>query len=1475
MKLYTKNTFNFSISHQLQRLMIVFIFLSFTFYTYAGSGAKAKVTVNTTTNSTGRGDIYIDDKITNEAEKSVENSPYNATFKLQATPHSHNIFMGWYTNNAGTGDPSSTQNPYSTTLKATKENKNPSETYYAYFFFPKVSNLTVTSKQDCQFTIEWDAPQMPNGYTITKYYIHLYKNPTTTNNFVRNYECTETQLTINDLIDAGQYDVHVGVEFEDNEGTLVTQNDWGSDDNWVHLTNIPVTAPPFDGVKQIQGEWYRVMVNNAQNITNTTYNFSLLDYPCSNLKYSGYLNERATQEHTITVTGSPTNEEYDKKDLQDQANDYVYTSEDIKINITETSLNFKGARGFSAYKDIYINNIYAKIAPHILLKPLKTNTLETEIGTAKSLPLNVNFKSFLAMGNMTITSSDPQFLIDGNQQNKTIECGANYLCKTDNTEHNFSVVYMPTSVGTHTATITITDGTSTETIKLTGICKKNTPTITWVANKQLVYGTNLANAASSDCGTAITYTSADEEIIKIVNNELVPVGLGTTTITATTAGNDKYESINSTAEFEVVDKDIQIVVWEQDFYLLKLTDDDITLNAYTKDKETGEPNNLPIEYSSANTNIVTVNDGALHIVGKGQTSITAYQRGNDQYAGTYMTKTVIVREVSDDCSSSYAFDVPALVEKGDDSFLGGFTTNQIKETHNLNTIGDKLSFRTTCNNASISHSIRVTDQSDNLIYDGDFGEVNDIPLSRDVTSLNFFVQANFRITLSDIIVTQATYLEAIDKTVSFQTQYGATGNTSIYFNWANQPDFIWAKIIDDASGVFSIADGTNITTATCGTYGTDFVNIKFKPTAAGNYTAKLVLGVGESEEIKETIDITATAHKGYQAITWTDALTTADRQVQIAESDKNIDLLYEIINGTGAEITNNGSRISVIEANTFTVRAYNEGSNNYHPISAEKEFTSTIGTIRLDNNGNWNTTTNWLPVSTLNTQRNVEPSANVNGVIMAEAVMNNVNGEINNLTFETNGKLTIGATSSLKANEVTNATADNLILKASVNGNATFIYNSGTPSATVEMYSKATGAVNNGTPQWQYMGVAVNNATTSDFQDAWLLKWTEADNVTGDPWSDAPLAPETTLAPWAGYSISQPQAETYTMKGALMNGNHTYTLTRTESTDPDCGFNLLANSYTAPIDITKLTTSDFVNADACIILYNTGTYADWESQQGQSGEASGQLTVIPIETVGATDLPKTIPSMQAFFVMAQKDGATFTVNYENAVANTDRHSNQMRAPRAENEFNVLKIMIEGENTRDRLYLLENEETSKAYDNGYEARKIFDAPRGHQMYATCEYGYASIDCSESFVGQTIGLKGDNEGEMLTISFDIDRLEGYESLYLYDKVTGRYVNIVAGEKYTFFGVKEADDNRFSIVTNPDDRNQTPPFVVIGEELAFDKSQINADNANIYIYDTSGRLLMTDKINPHENYNIPNMPKGIYLISMNGYTTKIVKK
>lgn len=972
---------------------------------------------------------------------------------------------------------------------------------------------------------------------------------------------------------------------------------------------------------------------------------------------------------------------------------------------------------------------------------------------------------------------------------------------------------------------------------------------------------------------------------------------GTTTIVAYIEETETCSLVEVPFEVTILPEKATMT-WIQDLsnYVENTTTQTITLNA-TSNKE----GNVIYEIISNENNIISLSGNTMTIAADkvGNAQIKAY---NENYPDVFIIKNVIVASVAP-CHTE--------IDHGINLTTGNLIVNAEKE------VIHELTLEHSCK--SVSFQAAITGGSMNSTSHGKITiitVVNDV--EKEIFNKQFYDEG---VNTSCDIDPQATkiifklygyhVIGSLATTIESKLTNVKTVLASDFNNYTTDKErFDFGEFSVGASSVskdltishwslpgsinLSIESGNGkatpfsvepaILNENCG-IGEKTVTVKLNPTIGGEFTDYLVIKTG-GEKVVKKIPLTATIHKQNQIISWTvESLTTADRQVQLAQSDKNTSVYYEIVSGGDYAIVENNnlglSSVSVIKAGTFKVRAYNDDSDIYNPYSTEeKEFTSTIGTIQFDNNNgdnNWSNRANWLPINTINTQRNVEPSAVVNAVMTAEAVISNAErNEINNLTFKTGGKLTIEATSGLKANVVNGATADNLTLEASAKGNATFIYNSGTPSATVEMYSKA---IQNPKPEWQYMGVAVSGATTSDFPGAWLLKWTESENTSGDPWSDEPLAAETALAPWAGYSISQPQATVYQMRGQLMNDDHTYTLTRTTregaTQDPDCGFNLLANSYTAPIDITKLTENDFVNADACIVLYNTGTYADWHSQQGNSGEQAGQLTVIPVETVGATDLPKTIPSMQAFFVMSKDGGGTFTVNYETDVLGATNMGNQMRTPEARDEFNVLKIMIEGENTRDRLYLLENESTSKEYDNGYEARKIFDAPRGHQMYATCQYGYASIDCSESFIGQTIGLKGDSEGEQLTISFDTDRLEYYNSLYLYDKATGKYVNIMAGEKYTFFGIKGTDDNRFSIVTNPDDENQTPPFVVIGEELAFDKSQIDTDNANIYIYDTSGRLLITDKINPYENYNIPNMPKGIYLVSMNGHTTKIVKK
>ena len=1422
--------------------------------------------------------------------------------------------------------------------------------------FPVLSSVTLPSGSVTQnsLIVNWSkGVSVIDDQPITGYHIHLYQhdynNPNTT--YYKGYYILKgadiTTYTLDKLIDNTTYTIYVGPEFYDPIAQTTIIPTAGSD--WRSTTTTTKSFPKPENnsdftVYQYRGIWYLVNLDNNFNITKNELPIAL-NYPCNYLTFTA--NAAAWTTGNIVGVKEDGSHKYQTPSWNgDIASDVDQNGETVISPKTKKVTIYKQDGTSTDISKLQVKNIWLTIAPHIELNTAKSYDFgEVELDQTPSFA--VDFKSFLVsqQGKLIVESDNPAFKINGMSDSKVLAEGNTFEQLNDN-NYNFDISFVGNDLVSTSAIITIKDVISDKngnsvivnqkTINVNGTRIRKTPTITWIDSKIIKVGESVENAASSNCGTEIKYTSDNLSVIKVEGNKLIALSEGTANIIATTKGNNTYKSISDTVEFTTTNKKIQIIDWNQNFYLLTLQSSDMELTAKSLDRETNEETENPITYSSENPNVVTINNGVLHVVGVGQTTIVAEQTGTDDYAPAIMKKYVVVRNAIDgDCSGELALNKPNKVEKGDESILsdgGGWDWSPLEVEHELTTVGEYLSFVVNCSNTSTEYlgdvngaRLIITDQDGNEIYNrkGNTQTPEPIELDRSVRKLKFQLTANLIKSISQITVTPAIYLEADKNKITFNTPTQIANTTTldniITVDWANQPDVIWASITNVKLNGENIAESDMTQTPVfvitknaligglCGNFGTTPLSVAFTPMRTGKYTANLIVGVGENTEAKILIDIEAEAIAAQQSLIWEDfELTTADKNITITDvlcqSTK-----YNLLNQLGETITYSSSNSNVVEINnnTLTVHKYGEavtitatqdGKEGYiNPATATKTINPKIGTIRFDNNngnGNWDDETNWIPINSLNTQRNVAPSAVVNAEIAAEAKISSINREeINNLTFVENGKLTIGATSGLKVDTVNNATAEKLILKSSDEGNATFIYNSGTPSATVKMYSKTkygTKDTDGHHPEWQYMGVAVNGAKVSDFKyddsrNAWLLKWEEKDNVTGDPWSDAPLAAGTALEAWAGYSISQPTATTYTMSGQLMNSNQTYQLTRTikegaDKQDPDCGFNLLANSYTAPIDIAQLDSGDFKKADACIVLFNTGTYADWESLQGKSGEAPGQLTVIPVEAakaIAGDGLPTTIASMQAFFVMAREDGATFTVDYQTAVAGATNHDNQMRAPEAQDEFNVLKIMIKGENSRDQLFLLENENTSKAYDNGYEARKIFDAPRGHQMYATCEYGYASIDCSKSFIGQAIGLKGDNEGEKLTISFGIDKIGDHESLFLYDKATGEYVNIMAEEEYTFYGIRGADDNRFCIVTNPDDRNQTPPFVVIGDELAFDKSQIGTDNANIYIYDTLGRLLMTDKVNPGENYRIPDMPEGIYLVSMNGYTTKIVRK
>lgn len=138
-------------------------------------------------------------------------------------------------------------------------------------------------------------------------------------------------------------------------------------------------------------------------------------------------------------------------------------------------------------------------------------------------------------------------------------------------------------------------------------------------------------------GTAVHYTSSNQNVAIVSNDTLLIKGVGTTTITASQPGNAYYNMASPINRELKVTKADQTIVFEP---LLSRTigDDDFELTATV---ESG----LGITFVSSNESVATIVGKTVTIVGEGTTIITATQEGNENYnAAIPVDQTLIVNK---------------------------------------------------------------------------------------------------------------------------------------------------------------------------------------------------------------------------------------------------------------------------------------------------------------------------------------------------------------------------------------------------------------------------------------------------------------------------------------------------------------------------------------------------------------------------------------------------------------------------------------------------------------------------------------------------------------------------------------------------------------------------------------------------------------------------------------------------------------
>ncbi len=373
----------------------------------------------------------------------------------------------------------------------------------------------------------------------------------------------------------------------------------------------------------------------------------------------------------------------------------------------------------------------------------------------------------------------------------------------------------------------------------------------------------------------------------------------------------------------------------------------------------------------------------------------------------------------------------------------------------------------------------------------------------------------------------------------------------------------------------------------------------------------------------------------------------------------------------------------------------------------------------------------------------------------------------------------------------------------SAQGALIFDNSEGETQATVVVHSSANK--DEGTRNWQYLTSPLQETPVTEFfygVGTYTYKHSEADGG----WVRYNLG--TTFHAFDAIGLTQEAAKDFVFYGPLApTGEWNLSLTHAHS-----GNNLFGNSWTAPIDLKALVrNTDFdSNIDKDLAIYNTG--ADKKNGSGEFDQATNAdntpgtwhhvpLLLATFDGGGWTGMT-VIPAYQAFQLKASAS-ATLTIDYDKCVRGSEskNYTEPLRAPRrrsagrADSDIEALRLAVSDAKGIAYIYLLEGEQFSEEYDNGWELEYKPNSKYGKLYAISPEQGDMMALARPSLEGTMVGFQPGESSEY-TITFN--ETDGY--YYLNDLKMEQSTLIQAGESYTFSVEEGESANRFLISSVP---------------------------------------------------------------------------
>ena len=531
----------------------------------------------------------------------------------------------------------------------------------------------------------------------------------------------------------------------------------------------------------------------------------------------------------------------------------------------------------------------------------------------------------------------------------------------------------------------------------------------------------------------------------------------------------------------------------------------------------------------------------------------------------------------------------------------------------------------------------------------------------------------------------------------------------------------------------------------------------------------------------------------------------------------------------------------------------------------------------------WHTGGNWNRDAVPNQYHNVRIAANAN-ISTPVNVYGLVIEEGNNVHITSSGGLTIGNGGVREAHDEC-ITIDNLPEGA---GFLRVAPNATTPVTKVKV-NYATEAYNSGNPRdevWQYVGAPGAGMQMNNADNALIYHWNEQEGWVKNS--------GTSLDPFVGYALTQDQARRgeFEIIATPIFENKKIDLTLTP--DGMNGDNLFVNSYLSPIDVARIEAKDYNDIEGTFYLFNSGSWRDWQDGDPNSvtvDKSPGQYFAITPGSAALIDSNEdqtTIPPMQGAYVIAKSNDAWIKLDYKKHVYDVTSSMNRpMRAPQLEDEnFMRVRLQVNSPNSgADRMYVIQYENTTRGYDNGYDAKNIIAQGQAN-IYTNEVDGQMEISVADQIDSTYIGFAAGEDSEY-TLTFT--SLVG-QDMYLHDLETDSLFLLAEDQQYTFAAQPNSvNDMRFQLLLYPDLFDDQPGNgVTTGVDNTIVSTQLWVNDKRVYIIDahqnstlsvyTANGISVTSPLTIHHapcTIDLSHLPTGVYVLRLNDQAYKFVCK